>query len=125
VLLCISAMAPLGALVGFVSSLWLAIALMGLVAFVSQCWTTTTSALATDVVPRPSVGVTVGMMGTAGGLGGAAFAQITGRTVQHFGFTPAFVLAAVLMPAAVLMLVMLLRSNPATSGLLRPHMAKG
>jgi ACS family hexuronate transporter-like MFS transporter len=109
VLLSIAALAPLGSLVGFIPSLGMAIALMGLVAFVSQCWTTTTTALATDIFPESSVGAIVGMMGTAGGIGGAAFAQVTGSTVHHLGFAPTFVFAALLIPIGVFLLKALLR----------------
>jgi sugar phosphate permease len=82
---------------------------MGIAAFISQCWTVTTTALATDIIPQSSVGGVAGMMGTAGGIGAAAFSQLTGTTVRDFGFTPAFVLAALLIPMAVLLLMFLLR----------------
>jgi len=111
VLVCIGVVAPLGALIGFVPSLWMSILLMGLIAFISQCWTITTTTLATDLFPRSSVGAVAGMMGTAGGLGGAVFSQLIGTTVHRFGFTPAFVLAALLMPIAVLLLMALLRTQ--------------
>jgi ACS family hexuronate transporter-like MFS transporter len=124
VLVCIAAVAPLGSLIGFVSSLGMAIALMGLVAFVSQCWTTTTTALATDIFPKSSVGAIVGMMGTAGGMGGAAFAQVAGSTVHHFGFAPAFVFAALLTPIAVFLLAALLRGQCNTRPALSSHMMK-
>jgi ACS family hexuronate transporter-like MFS transporter len=110
VLVWICAVSPLGALIGFVPSLWVSILLMGVIAFISQCWTITTTALATDIFPRSSVGAIAGMMGTAGGLGAVAFSQLTGATVHHFGFAPAFVLAALLLPVAVFLLTMLLRA---------------
>jgi ACS family hexuronate transporter-like MFS transporter len=89
---------------------------MGLVAFVSQCWTITTAALATDIFPISEVGTITGMMGTAGGVGAVAFSQITGATAHFFGFAPAFVSAALLMPVAVLLLVLLLRvQRPASA----------
>jgi ACS family hexuronate transporter-like MFS transporter len=109
VLVCIGVVSPLGALIGFVPSIWVSILLMGLIAFVSQCWTITTTALATDIFPRSSVGAIAGMMGTAGGLGAVAFSQIIGTTVHLFGFAPAFVFAALLMPAAVSLLMLILR----------------
>lgn len=109
VLVCCAVVAPVSALVGWVPSLWAAILLMGIAAFISQCWTVTTTALATDIIPQSSVGGVAGMMGTAGGIGAAAFSQLTGTTVRDFGFTPAFVLAALLIPMAVLLLMFLLR----------------
>jgi ACS family hexuronate transporter-like MFS transporter len=109
VILCSAAVAPVGALIGFVPSLWLAILLMGIVAFVSQCWTITTSALAADVFPRSELGMVAGMMGTAGGMGAAVFSQGAGSAIHVMGYAPAFVLAALLMPAAAALLVLLLR----------------
>lgn len=100
--------APCGILIGVTPSVAVAIALIGIMAFASQCWTTTTTALATDVLPRSVVGMIVGLMGTAGGIGGAGFAAITGRIVRHSGYTPAFLLAALLVPAAFLLLFALL-----------------
>jgi ACS family hexuronate transporter-like MFS transporter len=114
VIVCSAAVAPFGAAIGFVPSLWIAILLMGLVAFVSQCWTVTTSALAADVFPRSDVGMVAGMMGTAGGIGAATFSQAAGTTIRDHGFTLAFVLAASLMPVAATMLVLLLRSGQRT-----------
>jgi ACS family hexuronate transporter-like MFS transporter len=114
VLVCIAAVSPAGILIGLVPSLGIAIALMGLVAFISQCWTTTTTALATDIFPKSSVGAIVGMMGTAGGMGGAAFAQIIGPTVDHLGFAPAFAFAALLTPIAVILLLTLLPGQRTT-----------
>lgn len=111
VLIWSAALAPLGTLVGWAPSLWLAILLMGLMAFLSQCWTVTTAALATDIIPQSSVGAVAGMMGTAGGVGAAFCSQFTGAAVRDFGFAPTFVLAALLLPAAVPMLVFLLRAS--------------
>ena len=120
VLVCIGAAAPLGALIGFVPSLWMSILLMGLIAFISQCWTITTTTLATDLFPRSCVGAVAGMMGTAGGLGGAVFSQSIGTTVHLFGFGPAFAIAAALMPAAVLLLLALMRTQPAIETASKP-----
>ena len=114
ILLCAALIAPLGILIGFTPSVAVAIVLMGLIAFASQCWTTTTTALAADIFPRSSVGAIVGMMGTAGGVGGAVFAQITGATVQNFGFRPAFVMAALLVPVGFLLLMALLKNHGVT-----------
>jgi ACS family hexuronate transporter-like MFS transporter len=114
ILLCAALLAPMGIFIGFTPSVAVAITLMGVIAFASQCWTTTTTALATDIFPRSSVGAIVGIMGTAGGIGGAAFAQITGATVRDFGFKPAFVMAALLVPVGFLLLLALLKGQNVT-----------
>ena len=113
VLISMAALAPLGVFIGFVPSLWIAILLMGLLAFISQSWTTNIAALATDIFPRSIVGAIAGMLGTAGGLGAAAFSQGIGKIVHSFGFSPVFVLAAVLMPIAVTILAVLLTRQDA------------
>ena len=104
-----AALAPLGALIGLVPSLWLALALMGLVAFISQCWTVSTSALAADVFPSVEVGTIAGMMGTAGSLGAAVFSQYAGTAIRAVGFGPTFVWVSLLMPVAALLLLLLMR----------------
>jgi ACS family hexuronate transporter-like MFS transporter len=111
VIICGAVVAPLGALIGVVPSLWGAILLMGLIAFVSQCWTITTSALASDMFPRSDLGIIAGMMGTAGGIGAAIFSQTIGIVIRSRGFASAFAFAAVLMPIAALLLVTMLRSG--------------
>jgi nitrate/nitrite transporter NarK len=55
----------------------------------------------------------MGMMGTAGSLGGIVFTQVLGRVVGHLGYPSAFVLAAVLHPIAALTLTLLLRGQKA------------
>jgi nitrate/nitrite transporter NarK len=51
----------------------------------------------------------MGMMGTAGSLGGLAFAQILGFTIAAFGYTSAFIMAAALHPLALVTLFVFLR----------------
>jgi MFS transporter, ACS family, hexuronate transporter len=111
VLACCAGAAPLGGLIGFVPSIQIAILLLALLAFVSQCWTTTTSALAADIFPGSSMGAIAGMMGTAGGLGAAAFSQMTGTVIVSIGYGSAFVLVALLLPIAAGLLVLLLRAD--------------
>ena len=108
VLIAFGIITPLGGFIGAASSLWLVILLLGLLAFASQCWSTNTVALAADLTPTEQVGSLVGLMGTAGGLGGALFSQITGSALRHAGFGITFVFAGLLLPVAISLLLALL-----------------
>ncbi len=108
VLIGVGCLMPLGVLVGQLKSVTMAISLICLATFLTQCWTTNTSALAADLFPSSSTGTVMGMMGTAGSLGGIIFAQIIGRLVGRFGYAAAFVSAAALYPIAALVLTLLL-----------------
>jgi len=104
---------PLGALVGQVKSVITAISLICVAIFFSQYWPTNTGALTADLLPAASTGTVVGMMGTAGSLGGIVFAQVLGRVVGRFGYSTAFILAGALHPIAALTLTLLLRGQKA------------
>ena len=49
------------------------------------------------------------MMGTAGSLGGALFAQLLGILIAGFGYRSAFIAAALLHPIAIATLLTFLR----------------
>jgi ACS family hexuronate transporter-like MFS transporter len=104
---------PLGALVGQVKSVTTAFSLICVAIFFSQYWPTNTGALTADLLPAASTGTVVGMMGTAGSLGGIVFAQVLGRVVGRFGYSTAFILAGALHPIAALTLTLLLRGQKA------------
>jgi ACS family hexuronate transporter-like MFS transporter len=108
-LIAVGCLAPLGAFAGATASISGAIAIMCFVAFLSQCWSTNIATLAPDVLPMSSTGTVTGMMGTAGSLGGALFAQAAGFLIGHFGYSSAFTAAALLHPIAALTLVLLLK----------------
>lgn len=69
-LIAVACLAPLGALVGLSPTAAMAIALTCLIAFLTQCWATNTSALTTDTFAPADTGTVAGMIGTAGSLGG-------------------------------------------------------
>ena len=115
VLIAAGCISPLGAMAGRVSSAAVAIAITCLVAFLTQCWSTNTSALAADLLPSTAVGTAAGMMGTAGSLGGALFTQALAVMISAFGYPAAFALAAVLHPLAALTLFLFLRKRFRTS----------
>lgn len=109
VLAMVGILAPFGALVGFIDSTAGAIAVTCLIAFLCQAWSTNIATLAADLSDRAETGTIMGMMGTAGGLGGMAFAQVLGFVIAALGYSSAFCLAAVLHPIAAISLFLLLR----------------
>jgi ACS family hexuronate transporter-like MFS transporter len=109
VLIAVGCLSPFGALAGRVSSASFAIAITCLVAFLTQCWSTNSTTLASDLLPAPAVGTAAGMMGTAGSLGGALFAQVLALVIARFGYPAAFAVAAVLHPLAAITTLLLLR----------------
>jgi ACS family hexuronate transporter-like MFS transporter len=104
-----ASLAPLGALVGLVENVPVAFAIICLVAFLSQNWSTNSGALALDVVPVSETSSVIGLMGTAGSLGGILFSQALGLVIEHFGYSAAFIFSSALQPIAALLLVFLLK----------------
>ncbi len=111
ILSAVGILAPLGALVGLAPTAATAIAVTCFVAMLTQAWATTTAALCADVIPNHSTATVFGMMGMAGSLAGAFFAQILGFVIQTFGYPAAFCLAALLHPIAAIILRLALRKT--------------
>lgn len=108
-LACVGLLSPLGAFVGLAPQTATAIAVTCLIACLTQVWSTNTATLSADLFPANERSTVMGMMGTAGALGGILFAQALGWTISSFGYGSAFLLAAVLHPLAVLLLFLLKR----------------
>lgn len=102
---------PLGAFIGLVDNVAVAIAITCLVGFLCQSWSTNIGALALDLVPLQETSSVIGLMGMTGSLGGILFTQVLGVVVERFGYSTAFMLAAALQPIAAVMLLALLRSD--------------
>lgn len=108
-LIAVGCLAPLGALAGLVGSTVSAMAIVSMVALLCQCWATNIATLAADIFPGRETASVIGMMGTAGSLGGVLFSQALGLLIPSVGYPPAFMLAAALHPVAAITLVSLLR----------------
>jgi MFS transporter, ACS family, hexuronate transporter len=98
---------PLGAFVGLVDKVAVAIAITCLVAFLTQSWSTNIGTLALDVLPVSESSSVIGLMGTIGSLGGILFSQVLGIVVGHFGYSAAFILSSALQPIAAVTLLVL------------------
>ncbi len=105
----IALIAPLGAAVGFLESTVLSMGVICVIAFLCQAWSTNMATLVPDLTSRSETASVMGLLGTSGSLGGIAFAQVLGFSIAHFGYSSAFVMAAVLHPLSLLMLWLLLR----------------
>jgi len=111
VLCSIAALAPLGAAVGFIESTVLSMAVICVIAFLCQAWSINMATLVPDLTSRNETASVMGLLGTSGSLGGIVFAQVLGVSIGIFGYSSAFVMAAVLHPLSLLMLFVLLRPN--------------
>ena len=109
VLVGVACLAPLGVLAGLAPTAATAIAVTCLVALLTQCWAINMATLAADVMPNSATGSVYGLMGTAGSLAGACFAQVLGYVIQTFGYKAAFALAALMHPCGATILFLMLR----------------
>jgi ACS family hexuronate transporter-like MFS transporter len=73
-----------------------AVALISLAGFAHQTLSVTMITMATDLFPRHEVGTVAGMAGTCANLGILIFTYELGQRVDQIGYTPVFVLLAVL-----------------------------
>jgi ACS family hexuronate transporter-like MFS transporter len=88
------AVAPVGMAIGFAHSPALALALIAVMAFVVYVWYIDTAALISDVFPERIVGSVLGLMGTAGSLGGICLNGLAGYVLDNFhSYTPIFFVA--------------------------------
>jgi ACS family hexuronate transporter-like MFS transporter len=84
------------AFTGMVQSPLMAVALISLAGFAHQTLSVTMITMATDLFPRNEVGTVAGMAGTCANLGILIFTFWLGQRVDEIGYTPVFVLLAVL-----------------------------
>lgn len=109
VLIGVGLLAPFGACVGFVQNTAGAIAITCLITFLCQAWSTNIATLAADLSDRSETATVMGMMGSAGGVGGIVFSQVLGVSIAIFGYSSAFIFAAILHPLAAITLFFLLK----------------
>jgi ACS family hexuronate transporter-like MFS transporter len=84
------------AFTGVVANPLMAVALISLAGFAHQTLSVTMITMATDLFPRNEVGTVAGMAGTCANLGILIFTYELGQRVDQIGYTPIFVLLAVL-----------------------------
>jgi ACS family hexuronate transporter-like MFS transporter len=86
--------APIGMTIGFAYSSAISLALIAIIAFVVYIWYINTATLVTDVFPEQMVGSVLGLMGTAGTIGGMGLNWLAGYILDHYhSYTPIFFIA--------------------------------
>lgn len=88
----------------FVPAVWEALAVIGVVLFGHTFLSANMFAAVTDMFPDEAVGRVTGLHGLCGGLSGLLFPLLTGFLVDHFSYSPAFALAAIMPLAGVIAL---------------------
>ena len=77
-----------------VSSMWLAVALVGLAAGSHQGWSANLFTIVSDSFPKQAVGTVTGFGGMAGAVGGMFIAKLTGYILEKTGsYVPVFLIA--------------------------------
>lgn len=109
VLLLVALLAPLGAFVGFTQDKAIAIAVICLVMFLCQVWSTNTATLVADLSTPRETGTIMGLMGTVGSLWGLMFIQILGFVRDFWGYESSFLIAAVLHPIGIVALILFIK----------------
>lgn len=95
----------LGALTGFVSSGYVALALVSLALLGHQSWSSNIHTVITEITPPKHVAMLYGITGAAGTLMGALTQPAVGRVVDRLGYEPAFVAAGSAYAVAIVLLL--------------------
>ena len=109
-----AAFAPLGIFISRVPSAGMAIALIAAMALVVYSWFINTAAIIPDVLSKRDVGTVLGLMGTAGSLGGFLFIRMVGFLLTHYSYTIVFLLAGSMHVLAALILWRTMKLQPAS-----------
>jgi len=104
VLLLSSLMVPLGvAGVVTATSDAIAIASISMIAFAFQSWIVNIHTIPSDTFPKQDVGSVFGIGGTAAGIASMLFTLLVGYVVDHFSYTPVFIMVGVMAPLAAVL----------------------
>jgi ACS family hexuronate transporter-like MFS transporter len=100
------------------TSLWVAVALIGLATAGHQGWSANVFTLTSDMFPRHAVGSVVGLGGVAGAVGGMLISKFTGFLLDATGsYVPVFIMAgSVYLIALAIVQVLVPRLEAATMG---------
>ena len=113
VMLGCAALVPLAALIPQVEALWLVLAFGMIAVLAHMAWLINLSALVVDLVPKPSLATTFGIVAAGSSLGGLIMNKAVGAIVTDHSYNPAFYLMAALHPIAWLLLWRLRRPSAA------------
>lgn len=117
-LMCIAAaLTPASWLASTAGTAYAAIALMSVLMFAHGIWIANYITLIGDTVAPTEVGTAVGLTGTSGGIAAMLSNLIVGPAVDAAGFSPVFLVSALLYPTAWLILALRRAPAPLTPAL--------
>ncbi|MDQ6706147.1 MAG: MFS transporter, partial [Acidobacteriota bacterium] len=99
---------PVAILAPHAPNAWMAIGATCFLTFGHSFFTCNAQALPTDLFKGQEVGTATGFAGMGGAIGGMIANLGTGYLVQHFSYSPVFLLAGLMHPTAVILVYLLL-----------------
>jgi ACS family hexuronate transporter-like MFS transporter len=110
VLITSMAMIPVGvAMIVLTRADTLAIAGISVIAFSFQSWIANIHTIPSDCFPKQDVGSVFGIGGTAAGISSMLFTLLVGYVVDHFSYTPVYVMVGVMGPLGATLFVLIMR----------------
>ena len=91
--------------IAFVSTVEMAVALMALVMFAHGFWITNYITSIGDIFGANGTSTVVGLSGTAGAISGLIINPMIGWIVQHYSYTPIWILSGIMYPVAFLLFI--------------------
>jgi ACS family hexuronate transporter-like MFS transporter len=117
VLILSALMVPVGVLgVVTAASDAIAIASISLIAFAFQSWIVNMHTIPSDCFPKQDVGSVFGIGGTAAGIASMLFTLLVGYLVDHYSYTPVFILVGIMGPLAALLFLGIMRKIERVAG---------
>jgi len=95
-----SVVMPVAILAPRVPEAWMAIGVICVVVMGHSLWISNLLTLPTDMFPASRVGTATGLSGMGGAIGGMLANLGTGYVVQHYSYTPVFLMAGLMHPLA-------------------------
>ena len=86
-----------------------AIGAISLIAFAFQSWIVNVLTLPSDCFPKEDVGSVAGIGGTAAGVASMLFTLLVGYLVDHFSYTPVYLIVGLMGPLGALSLFLIVR----------------
>lgn len=87
----------------------LALAGVSLIAFAYQSWIVNVITLPSDCFPKQDVGSVAGIGGTAAGIASILFTLLIGWIVDHFNYTPVYLIVGAMAPTGALAFLSIMR----------------
>lgn len=108
VMLCGALLMPAAIFAPLVPTAWMAIAATCFVTLGHAFWVANLQTLPTDLFKGQEMGTATGFSGMGGAIGGMLASLGTGWVVQHFSYTPIFLIAGLMHPLSIVLIYRLL-----------------